>query len=87
MDLVGLDLPALELQITSCAGIMDELAQEHGFSYTTVAPNIDEKAIRYEDPVHLVLALAHAKALAIGAQWEKDDALPSRGEPTSTERC
>ena len=47
------------------AGIMDELAQQYGFSYEVVKADIDEKAIRHEDAEHLVLRLAHAKAAAI----------------------
>jgi predicted house-cleaning NTP pyrophosphatase (Maf/HAM1 superfamily) len=46
---------------------MDELAAEHGFSYTVAKADIDEKAIRHEDATHLVLRLAHAKAAAIAA--------------------
>ena len=50
------------------AGIMDELAKEHGFSYEVCTADIDEKAIRESDPKHLVIRLAHAKAEAIRAK-------------------
>ncbi len=33
-----------------------------GYSFTTMSPDIDEKAIRFEDPEKLTLTLAHAKA-------------------------
>ena len=36
-----------------------------GHEFTVMDPNIDEKAIRYEDPVQLVTALAYAKAEAL----------------------
>lgn len=41
--------------------VMDEL----GFEYEVMAPEIDEKAIRIDDPDKLVLAIAHAKADAL----------------------
>lgn len=41
--------------------VMDEL----GFEYEIMAPEIDEKAIRLDDPDALVLAIAHAKADAL----------------------
>jgi len=61
------------------AGVMDELAQQFGFSYSTVAADIDEKAIRVDDPSDLVMALAHAKAAAILSRWVDEDALPAEG--------
>jgi septum formation protein len=39
--------------------------EKAGFAFETIAAGIDEKAIRYDDPEKLVLALAHAKADAI----------------------
>ena len=47
------------------AGIMDELASQYGFSYQVAKADIDERAIRHDDPHALVLLLAHAKAAAI----------------------
>lgn len=49
---------------------MDELAAEHGFAYEVHTADIDEKAIRAEDPEHLVAALSRAKAAAIRAKLE-----------------
>jgi septum formation protein len=45
--------------------LMDEIVAEHGFAYDVVTADIDEKAIRVEDPQELVMKLAHAKADAI----------------------
>lgn len=45
--------------------VMDQLCREHPFTYEVLKADIDEKAIRHEQPQQLVLALAHAKADAI----------------------
>jgi septum formation protein len=45
--------------------VMDQLCKEHPFTYEVLKADIDEKAIRHEQPQQLVLALAHAKADAI----------------------
>ncbi len=45
-----------------------QFLREAGFVIETMAPDIDEKAIRRDDPEALVLALAHAKADALMAQ-------------------
>lgn len=48
--------------------LMKEIMEEYGELMTfmgKVSADIDEKAIRYDDPRQLVLALAHAKADAI----------------------
>ncbi|GAX76057.1 hypothetical protein CEUSTIGMA_g3500.t1 [Chlamydomonas eustigma] len=45
--------------------IMDDLASQYGFNYTVKTADIDEKAIRFQDPHQLVLALGHAKRDAI----------------------
>lgn len=37
-----------------------------GLDYEVAAPDIDEKAIRHTDPMHLTRQLSEAKALAIG---------------------
>ena len=42
-----------------------------GFDYEAMSADIDEKAIRFEDPEKLVLALAHAKADALLEQIDK----------------
>ncbi len=39
--------------------------EKAGFQFTTMSADIDEKAIRYDDPEKLTLALAHAKADAL----------------------
>ncbi len=42
--------------------IMSELAQEFGFDFEVMSPDIDEKAIRSNSPSDLVMAIANAKA-------------------------
>jgi len=55
---------------------MDELCQEVGFQYEVLTADIDEKAIRREDPSELVSVLAQAKATAIQNRMkEKENAL------------
>jgi septum formation protein len=44
---------------------MDELAVAHNFRYQICTADIDEKAIRHDNPKQLVQALARAKANAI----------------------
>ncbi len=39
--------------------------EEAGIEFTTMSADIDEKAIRFDDPEKLTLALAHAKADAL----------------------
>lgn len=46
------------------------MASKHGFSYSAVKADIDEKAIRHPDPVKLVSLLAEAKAEAILPQLQ-----------------
>lgn len=41
------------------------ILEEHGLVFEVMSSDIDEKAIRYDDPQKLVLALAHAKADAL----------------------
>ena len=45
--------------------IMDELSKELGFNFEVMPPDIDEKAIRYDSPSDLVMAIANAKAEAL----------------------
>lgn len=45
-----------------------QILKELGFEFEVIAPNIDEKAIRNDDPARLVLALANAKADAVLAK-------------------
>lgn len=50
---------------------MDQLAKDYSFTYDVIKADIDEKAIRHEQPRQLVLALAHAKADAIIQQLQQ----------------
>ncbi|KFM24175.1 Maf-like protein [Auxenochlorella protothecoides] len=58
-------------------GIMDELAAELGFSYECASADIDEQAIRHEDPHQLVRQLAAAKADAIASRLASQGTAPS----------
>lgn len=51
--------------------VMDQLAKDYSFTYDVIKADIDEKAIRHEQPRQLVLALAHAKADAIIQQLQQ----------------
>ena len=51
--------------------VMDQLVKDYSFSYDVIKADIDEKAIRHEQPQQLVLALAHAKADAIIQQLQQ----------------
>jgi septum formation protein len=48
--------------------VFDRLASAHAFSFAIVAADIDEKAVRRDDPADLVRALAAAKAAALVAR-------------------
>src|ERR1035437_10016311 len=41
--------------------IMGELAQEFGFDFEVMSPDIDEKAVRSDSPSDMVMAIANAK--------------------------
>lgn len=45
--------------------IMSELAQEFGFNFEIMSSDIDEKAVRFDNPSDLVMAIANAKADAL----------------------
>ena len=51
---------------------------ELGLSFDVLKPGIDEKAIRFDDPAELVLALGKAKAAAL-LEGERGAALRARG--------
>ncbi|MFA7244624.1 MAG: Maf family protein [Candidatus Magasanikbacteria bacterium] len=50
-----------------------KIMENMGYNFESMNPNIDEKAIRFDDPKQLTLALAHAKADAL---------LPKISEPS-----
>ncbi len=64
--------------------IMDELAAEHGFRYDVRTADIDEKAIRHDDPHQLVLALGRAKRDAILAKMRLEDSEAMTGPQRAT---
>lgn len=45
--------------------IMNELSKELGFTFEVMSPDIDEKAIRFDNPSDLVMTIANAKADAL----------------------
>lgn len=55
---------------SSRRAIMDSLAEKYAFNYIISKADIDEKAIRHEEPRQLVISLAHAKADALVRQLQ-----------------
>ena len=49
---------------------MDSLADLYAFRYEVMKADIDEKAIRHDEPRQLVMSLAHAKADALVQQLQ-----------------
>src|SRR3989344_5547078 len=49
-----------------------KMLEEMGYEFEVRSANIDEKAIRIDDPKELTLALARAKAEALRAQFLED---------------
>lgn len=45
--------------------VLEDLATRFDFKFEVMAPEIDEKAIRFDEPEKLVIAIAHAKAKEI----------------------
>lgn len=58
---------------------MDEIAERFGFKYSVITADIDEQAIRRDDPRELVSVLAHAKAEAIVHKLRSSGALVTPG--------
>ena len=52
-----------------------QILKEMGYEFEVVKPDIDEKALRDDDPQRLVLALANAKADAVLEQIRNEPAL------------
>ena len=48
-----------------------QILKEMGYEFEVVKPDIDEKAVRDDDPQRLVLALANAKADAVLEQMSR----------------
>jgi septum formation protein len=53
-----------------------QVLRDAGYEFLAIAPDIDEKAIRRDDPVQLTVAIAKAKAAAVLARIERDGGLP-----------
>ena len=61
------------------------ILREAGLAFEVAKPDIDEKAIRFDDPSRLVMALGRAKAAALregpfGARFARDRALLLTGD-------
>ena len=56
------DLPII---LGSSSASRTQVLVEYGWQFTTMSPDIDEKAIRSEDPMTLPLLIAQAKATAL----------------------
>lgn len=65
---------------------MDQICKDYSFSYEVIKADIDEKAIRHDQPRELVLALAHAKADAIiqQLQQQQQEQAAAAGQPGSS---
>jgi predicted house-cleaning NTP pyrophosphatase (Maf/HAM1 superfamily) len=55
----------LGTQSASRRAVVDKIARQFGFQFSSVSADIDEQAIRRSDPHELVVVLAEAKAQAI----------------------
>lgn len=61
----GVSLADIDIILGSSSSARAAILTELGWNFTTMSPNIDEKAIRCKDPSLLVQLLAKAKATAI----------------------
>lgn len=69
----------LGTQSESRRAVVDELAAKFNFKYSSITADIDEQAIRRQDPQDLVLVLAHAKADAIVKKLKASSSLVTPG--------
>jgi septum formation protein len=67
---------------------MDDFASQHGLNYIVRTADIDEKAIRLEDPHQLVIALGRAKRdailLKLAAETSASGSVPSSNHNANT---
>lgn len=68
-------LAALPIILGSGSQTRQAILRECGLKFDIIKPDIDEKAIRFDDPSQLVLALGVAKAAAILERTRGTDAL------------
>lgn len=55
----------MKIILGSSSKYRQKILRDAGYEFDVVSPDIDEKAIRFDDPEKLTMALAHAKADAI----------------------
>ena len=60
----------MRIILGSSSPYRQQILREMGYEFTVVSPQVDEKAIRHDEPERLVLALAEAKGDAVAAQVE-----------------
>lgn len=61
-------MPDHELLLASTSRWRREILESAGIQTRCIAPGVDERAVRIEDPVALVQELAHQKAAAVASQ-------------------
>ena len=64
----------MQIILGSASPWRKKILQAAGYTFTSMAANIDEQAIRHKDPKQLVQLLAQAKAQALLARIPKDPA-------------
>lgn len=62
---------SMKLVLGSSSKWRKQVLEQAGYEFTTMSPDIDEKAIRHEDPQKLALAIANAKADALVKQVQE----------------
>ncbi|KAI4366366.1 hypothetical protein MLD38_022253 [Melastoma candidum] len=67
------DATSFNLILGSASGARRKVLDDMGYEFTVVTADIDEKAIRKDDPEDLVMALAEAKAEAICQRLPRSD--------------
>eukprot|EP00878_Enallax_costatus_P003604 GHUV01003818.1.p1 GENE.GHUV01003818.1~~GHUV01003818.1.p1 ORF type:complete len:137 (+),score=10.67 GHUV01003818.1:628-1038(+) len=68
---------------SSRRAIMDSLAEKYAFRYEVLKADIDEKAIRHDEPRQLVMSLAHAKADTLMQQLQEESKGAGDGRPAT----
>ena len=89
MDDVGERLRKENIRVIlgSKSATRKQILKEMKIEYATISADIDEKAIRFEDPSRLVEALARAKAEAILERIRKAEEEEGAKEKRREGRC
>eukprot|EP01040_Poterioochromonas_malhamensis_P017089 gene17090-19560_t len=70
--------PHLDFIFGTSSKFRKEIINQLGWSYTQMSPDIDEKAIRTDDPIDLPIKIAEAKAAAIIEQLKNNDIMTEK---------